>query len=155
MGFANDPAAQAYLQRIADFAAEAAGRHGRRPPEQNPQQISQNGQIAFVQLDFTDRSFTDLQDLGRRSWTSATQQQPPAGVQVEYGGDPFAKFELPESEILGVIAAVIILIVAFGSVLAMGLPIGIALFGLGIASPSSGCSATSCRCPTSRSRWSP
>ena len=55
-------------------------------------------------------------------------------MQVEYGGDPFAKFELPESELLGIIAAVIILILAFGSVLAMGLPIGIALFGLGIAS---------------------
>ena len=32
-----------------------------------------------------------------------------------------------------IIAAVIILILAFGSVLAMGLPIGTALFGLGIA----------------------
>ena len=32
------------------------------------------------------------------------------------------------------LAAVIILIIAFGSVLAMGLPIGIALFGLGVSS---------------------
>ena len=45
----------------------------------------------------------------------------------------FSEFELPESEIYGIIAAVIILIVAFGSVLAMGLPIGIALFGIGVA----------------------
>ena len=55
-------------------------------------------------------------------------------MQVEYGGDLFGEFELPESEILGIIAAVIILILAFGSVLAMGLPIGTALFGLGVAS---------------------
>ncbi|MEJ7800098.1 MAG: MMPL family transporter [Ilumatobacter sp.] len=41
---------------------------------------------------------------------------------------------MPESEIYGLIAAVIILILAFGSVLAMGLPIGTALFGLGVAS---------------------
>jgi putative drug exporter of the RND superfamily len=41
---------------------------------------------------------------------------------------------MPQSEIYGLIAAVIILILAFGSVLAMGLPIGTALFGLGVAS---------------------
>ena len=58
----------------------------------------------------------------------------PEGVAVEYGGDLFSEFELPESEVYGLIAAVIILIFAFGSVLAMGLPIGTALFGLGVAS---------------------
>jgi RND superfamily putative drug exporter len=134
-GFANDPAAQAYLQRLTDFAATQPGVTV-TTPEQNPQQISERdgGRIAFAQLDFTDRSFTDLQDVGEKIIKVGDEQPPPPGVQVEYGGDPFATFELPESEILGIIAAVIILIVAFGSVLAMGLPIGIALFGLGIAS---------------------
>ena len=33
---------------------------------------------------------------------------------------------------LGVLAAIVILLLAFGSVIAMGLPIGTALFGLGI-----------------------
>lgn len=55
----------------------------------------------------------------------------PDGVIVEYGGDPFVSFELPESEIVGLLAAIIILVLAFGSVLAMGLPIGTALVGLG------------------------
>ena len=55
----------------------------------------------------------------------------PDGVIVEYGGDPFVTFELPESEIVGLLAAIIILVLAFGSVLAMGLPIGTALIGLG------------------------
>jgi len=40
-------------------------------------------------------------------------------------------FELPASELYGLLAAVIILVLAFGSVLAMGLPIGTALIGLG------------------------
>ncbi|MFZ9482924.1 MAG: MMPL family transporter [Ilumatobacteraceae bacterium] len=52
------------------------------------------------------------------------------GLTIEYGGQLFAEFEFPPSELLGLIAAVIILLVAFGSVLAMGLPIGTALFGL-------------------------
>ncbi|MFM8946348.1 MAG: MMPL family transporter [Actinomycetota bacterium] len=55
----------------------------------------------------------------------------PDGVSVEFGGDPFVDFELPESEVVGLLAAIIILVLAFGSVLAMGLPIGTALIGLG------------------------
>lgn len=55
----------------------------------------------------------------------------PEGVRVEFGGDPFVDFELPESEVVGLLAAIIILVLAFGSVLAMGLPIGSALIGLG------------------------
>jgi RND superfamily putative drug exporter len=56
------------------------------------------------------------------------------GVRVELGGFIFAEFEQPSSEAIGVGFAIIILIVAFGSVLAMGLPIGVALFGIGIGS---------------------
>ena len=67
----------------------------------------------------------DIKDLGK-----AVQR--PAGLQIEYGGQLFQPFELPESEVLGVLAAMIILVLAFGSVLAMGLPIGTALFGLGV-----------------------
>jgi putative drug exporter of the RND superfamily len=55
----------------------------------------------------------------------------PSDVTVEYGGDPFVSFEIPESEVIGLLAAIIILVLAFGSVLAMGLPIGTALIGLG------------------------
>ena len=54
------------------------------------------------------------------------------GLRVEFGGAIFSEFKEPSSEILGVAFAVVILIVAFGSVLAMGLPIGVALFGIGI-----------------------
>jgi len=52
------------------------------------------------------------------------------GLTIEYGGQLFAEFEFPPSEALGFLAAVIILLVAFGSVLAMGLPLGTAVFGL-------------------------
>ena len=38
----------------------------------------------------------------------------------------------PASELVGVLAAVVILLIAFGSLLAMGLPIMTALFGIGI-----------------------
>ena len=61
-------------------------------------------------------------------------------LQIEMGGDLFSSFEEAStgSEMIGVIAAVIILLLAFGSLIAMGLPLGMALFGLalGISSMS-------------------
>ena len=42
------------------------------------------------------------------------------GLRVELGGFIFAEFEEPNSEVLGLAFAIVILIVAFGSVLAMG-----------------------------------
>ena len=54
------------------------------------------------------------------------------GLRIEMGGFIFAEFEQPSSETLGLAFAIVILILAFGSVLAMGLPVGVALFGIGI-----------------------
>jgi RND superfamily putative drug exporter len=54
------------------------------------------------------------------------------GVEILLGGTIFAEFEAPSSEVLGLAFAIVILILAFGSVLAMGLPIGVALAGVGM-----------------------
>ncbi len=53
------------------------------------------------------------------------------GLQVEIGGAVLAGVEPPQSELIGVAFAIFILILATGSVLGMGLPIGVALFGVG------------------------
>lgn len=56
-------------------------------------------------------------------------------LQVEMGGELSFAFSEPETgtgELIGLIAAVLILLAAFGSVIAMGLPIGVALFGLAV-----------------------
>lgn len=55
-----------------------------------------------------------------------------ANLNIEIGGQSLSEFEPPESELIGLAFAIVILILAFGSVLAMGLPIGVALFGVGI-----------------------
>ncbi len=57
-----------------------------------------------------------------------------AGIQVEFGGElPQAAERRPPSgaEGVGLLVAMVILLLAFGSVIAMGLPIGTALAGLG------------------------
>jgi RND superfamily putative drug exporter len=56
------------------------------------------------------------------------------GVRVYLGGQAFADFEPPSSELLGLSFAIVILILSFGSVLAMGLPVGVALAGIGVGS---------------------
>jgi len=98
--------------------------------------ISQDGTVAYAVVGLPDGKSKDDQDkVGQAILTVgnslAESGALPDGVIVEYGGDPFVTFELPESEIVGLLAAIIILVLAFGSVLAMGLPIGTALIGLG------------------------
>jgi putative drug exporter of the RND superfamily len=55
------------------------------------------------------------------------------GIRVEVGGPVVSSAEQPEfgSEGLGILAAIVILFIAFGSVVAMGLPIAAALVGIG------------------------
>ena len=88
--------------------------------------------ISFAQLSVTQRSQAATIKLADKIQALGDQVVRPPGLEIEYGGQLFAGFELPESEILGILAAVIILLLAFGSVLAMGLPVGTALFGLGV-----------------------
>ena len=62
---------------------------------------------------------------------AATDQS--ADLQIALGGDPLVNGEVPATEGIGLAAAVVILLIAFGSVVAMGLPIVSALIGIGIA----------------------
>jgi RND superfamily putative drug exporter len=58
-------------------------------------------------------------------------------LQVEFGGNLFTTYSNPDtdsSEKIGLIAAAVILLTTFGSVVAMGMPIISALTGLGVAS---------------------
>jgi putative drug exporter of the RND superfamily len=129
----DDPTVRSRLEEILDHAA-SKGDITVTSPFDSPKQISEDGTIAFAQLDIRDsRTFTELQDVGNEIIAHGDGLPAVEGLTVEYGGDLFAEFAMPESEVYGLIAAVIILIVAFGSVLAMGLPIGTALFGLGVA----------------------
>jgi RND superfamily putative drug exporter len=93
-------------------------------------QVSDDGTIAYAQVEIPDElGFADAADVGTRIKDEAPTI---AGTQIEFGGDIFGEFEPPSSELIGIAFAIFILIVAFGSVLAMGLPIGTALAGIAI-----------------------
>jgi RND superfamily putative drug exporter len=105
-----------------------------KSPYEVPTQISQNKTIAFAEISVP-RTYTmvEMQEVADKV-IAASQSFVNTGITVEYGGRIFETFEMPESEVLGLLAAVIILVIAFGSIIAMGLPIGVALLGLAIAS---------------------
>ena len=74
-----------------------------------------------------------------RAWTRCGRRPPTlqqTGVQVELGGQVPENFAPPSgtAELVGVAVALVILVFAFGSVIAAGLPLAVALVGLGIGS---------------------
>jgi RND superfamily putative drug exporter len=98
--------------------------------EGNEHQIAESGQIAYAELNFSDRDFGDYMDDADviKAMRSDVNVE---GLRVEFGGDIFADEPQFSSEYIGIVAAIIILLIAFGSVIAMGLPIMTALFGIG------------------------
>ena len=86
------------------------------------------GRIAYAEFEASsDASFEETVAIGDEIRAAMPSAE---GVRIELGGQAFAEFEVPSSEALGLGFAIVILIVAFGSVLAMGLPIGVALAGI-------------------------
>ncbi|GAA0389069.1 MMPL family transporter [Micromonospora gifhornensis] len=100
-----------------------------------PAQPSTDGDTAIIDVRYT-VPVTDLDDDAMDQLRAATGPARDAGLQVEYAG------QVPEGdkstshtgELIGVLVALVILIIAFGSVVAAGLPIIAALIGLGIGS---------------------
>jgi RND superfamily putative drug exporter len=99
--------------------------------EAGARQVAEGGTIAYAEVNLADRSQEGFQAAGEQIQSLGETVDGPA-LRIEYGGDIFAT-DGPggTSEIIGVIAAMVILLIAFGSVLAMGLPILTALFGIG------------------------
>jgi putative drug exporter of the RND superfamily len=95
-------------------------------------QISADGSTAYGTIQF-DATTDDLSKATVAQVVQAADVGTHATVQVELGGAPISKAERPSlgsSEIVGVVAALVILLIAFGSLVAAGLPILIALLGL-------------------------
>lgn len=127
-----DPAVQGPMEQLfARIEAEVHDVSVVSPysPE-GARQITPDGTIAYAELNFAERNIEDYTAAAEQIREIRDEIVVP-GAQVELGGEIFAEFSEPSSEIIGVIAAIFILLVAFGSLLAMGLPIVTALFGVG------------------------
>jgi putative drug exporter of the RND superfamily len=98
--------------------------------EQGAKQIAEGGQIAYAEVNLADRPDADLFDAADEI-EALTDTVDAPGLQVELGGNMFKSQDTPASEAIGILLAIVVLLVAFGSVLAAGLPIMTALFGIG------------------------
>jgi RND superfamily putative drug exporter len=120
----------AAMDRLPDVAAvtNPSGAGGGRA-------ISRDGRIAFATVAF-DKPLTALPRAAIERVVSTAEQARGTGLQVELGGQAIESVQSSSStgaSALGILAAVIVLLVAFGSFIAMGLPIATALLGFGSA----------------------
>jgi RND superfamily putative drug exporter len=96
-------------------------------------QISADGTIAFAQVNFDQQGF-DVSTADAKRVISVAEDASSPQLQVELGGQAIQQAEQPAlgtATAIGLIAAIVILLITFGSVVAMGLPIVTALLGLG------------------------
>ena len=97
-------------------------------------QLSPDGSVALIRVLYPPSSELSRATLEAFDEVRAELDET-SGYRVEANGELFFTFEEAETgtgEMIGIIAAIIILLVAFGSVIAIGLPIGTALFGLAL-----------------------
>ncbi|MEU9083848.1 MMPL family transporter [Streptomyces sp. NPDC048357] len=96
--------------------------------------VSADGRIAVVRVQYPDQSRLSAEDLDALV-DLGDRLRAELPLRIEMGGNLFYAFSDPNggvSEVIGLLAAAAILFLAFGSLVAAALPIGMAVFGLTI-----------------------
>ncbi len=135
-GSVNDPAVRSRMEAmfkqvaalphvtevISPYSGAAAGRS-----------ISASKQIAFATVVFDEKANLLPEGAAKRV-VAVARHAGGAGVEVELGGQAIEATERSGfglATAVGLLAAIVVLLLTFGSMIAMGLPIVTALFGLG------------------------
>jgi RND superfamily putative drug exporter len=131
----NDPAARGQFEALLGRLAKQPHVTGVVSPygAGGARQISKDGRIAYATVQFGVRADGVPQSESTAILKDVKGASRP-GVTVAAGGQIINAAQRPSlsSEIVGIGAAAVVLLFAFGSVLAMGLPIVTALTGIGI-----------------------
>src|SRR5918996_3756213 len=102
--------------------------------EPTPTRISEDGTIGTTTLPLTIRGWEVEKEDGEKL-IDAAEANSTDGLEIKLGGDPIYRAQEGGSpEGYGLLAGAIVLLIAFGSVVAAGLPLAMALVGLGITS---------------------
>jgi putative drug exporter of the RND superfamily len=130
-----DPAgadSAAARERVDAFLAEA--RKVDHVAQETPIRLSRDGTIGATTLPLTVDGWDVPKEDGEKL-IAAAEANSGDGLEIKLGGDPiYAAQETTSPEGIGFLGAAIVLLIAFGSVVAAGLPLVIALVGLGITS---------------------
>jgi putative drug exporter of the RND superfamily len=126
---ARSPGAQ---ERVNAFLAEA--KQVDHVSEQTPIRVSRDGSIGATTLPLTVPGWDVPKEDGEKL-IAAAEEHSGGGLEIKLGGDPiYAAQEAASPEGVGFLGAAIVLLIAFGSLVAAGLPLAMALIGLGISS---------------------
>jgi RND superfamily putative drug exporter len=119
-------------RRVNTFLAEAQRVDHVAAP--TPTRVSRDGKIGATTLPLTVAGWDVPKEDGEKL-IAAAEKNSGGGLEIKLGGDPiYAAQETTSPEGIGFLGAAIVLLIAFGSVVAAGLPLAIALVGLGISS---------------------
>jgi putative drug exporter of the RND superfamily len=132
-GGITNPAAKADIQQLLGQVAAMPKVAGVDDPygPGGGRLVSKDGTIAYAEVRFVGHIGNVSKTTADQLITLANQANRP-GLEVELGGELFTRPHPPGStEGVGLLAAVVILLISFGSLLAMGLPILTAIFGIG------------------------
>jgi RND superfamily putative drug exporter len=126
-----DPSVRAGMERLFDEMEDviAPGEIISPYTEAGARNVNPDRTIAYAEVNLADRDSTEYTEVGEDARALIERTEVP-GAQVELGGDIFVAAPEFSSEGIGFLAAMIILLIAFGSVLAMGLPLMTAIFGI-------------------------
>jgi uncharacterized membrane protein YdfJ with MMPL/SSD domain len=131
----NDPATKTRVERLLGEMAGVAHVAAVASPysPQGAQSVSRDGKIAFAVLQL-DLKGSDMPKEDTLVLLDAAKAASDDSLRFELGGLAVqnAEFVQGGGEVLGLLAAMIILLIVFGSLLAMGLPILTAVMGIGI-----------------------
>jgi RND superfamily putative drug exporter len=142
-GTVDDPAVRDRMTAALDRIGRSAHVAGVGSPYTSPQggtQISADRRIAYATVSF-DVAGPDLPVSALQGMIDAGSGARTDGLEVEFGGQGMARLAQQVGgvgEIVGVLAAALVLLLAFGSLLAMLLPLGVALVALGTATAAVG-----------------
>jgi putative drug exporter of the RND superfamily len=118
-------------RRVDDFVVRASRLEGVGRAERL--RVSPDGTIAMRSLQLTERAWDVPTETGERL-ISMAEQASGDGLRIELGGGPIRDAQGGASpEVASFVAAAFILLIAFGSIVAAGLPLATALFGLVIS----------------------
>ena len=119
---------QARIDRLLAEAQRVDGIGGASEPR-----FSRDGTIGLVELRL-DRPAMDVENASGERLLELADEASNEGLRVELGGFLIRNAQEGQPpELMGLLAAAVVLLIAFGSVVAAGLPLLVAIFGLGIS----------------------
>ncbi|MBB5789977.1 MMPL family transporter [Jiangella mangrovi] len=135
-----DPAVRAEVGALLDSLRDLPHVAAVDDPYTSPGGVAPDGQTLVARLGLDVDAPEDMPVADTERLLDAASAAARPGLDVALGGDTIRTAEAGEfgGEMVGIVAAAVILLVTFGTVVAAGLPIGVAVAGLAVSSTLTG-----------------